>query len=111
MSKAPRKLTLTRETLLPLQNNELTEVHGGTSPVVSVAARVAFIATVRFCPAVSAFTANQAQHSFPAVGAAKKIGAAIANDPKVQKVANVLAHDDTVGVAKKVGGWIEHNIF
>jgi hypothetical protein len=32
MSKPPRKLILTRETLAPMQDRELNDVNGGTSP-------------------------------------------------------------------------------
>jgi hypothetical protein len=49
MSKAPRKLTLTRETIAPLHNNELDAVNGGTSPAtpaISAASRATFVASV-----------------------------------------------------------------
>jgi len=86
MNKAPRKLTLNRETLASLQNNELTAINGGTSPAtpaVSVASRATFVASVRFCSAVSAFTVNQAQHGF-----------------------TIVPH--VVDTAKKVSGWVKH---
>jgi hypothetical protein len=53
MSKAPRKLTLTRETLVPLQNHDLDAVNGGTSPLASMVVRSAVQASVRVCSAVS----------------------------------------------------------
>jgi hypothetical protein len=75
MSKAPRKLTLTRETLLPLQNNELTAINGGTSPspatpAISAVSRVSFMASIRACYQVSAVTVQQAAASFGGVKAA-----------------------------------------
>jgi hypothetical protein len=62
-------LTLTRETLMPLQTTELGAINGGTSPVVVTVvgeegAAASFAASVRFCSAVPGFTLNQAQHSF-----------------------------------------------
>jgi hypothetical protein len=63
MSKESRKLTLNRETLTSLQSNELDGVQGGTSPAISTVS----IASMRFCSAVSAFTVQQAQHSFTGV--------------------------------------------
>src|SRR5262245_11069618 len=74
MSKAPRKLTLTRETLLPLQNNELTAINGGTATPVTavteatpeisaVSARVSLAASIRACAAsrgVTQMTLGQA---------------------------------------------------
>ena len=64
MSKAPRKLTLTRETLLPLQNHELATVHGGTATAVS---RVTFMASIRACRIISAATVAGAQAGFTVV--------------------------------------------
>jgi hypothetical protein len=88
MNKAPRKLTLTRETLAPLQTSELTAVNGGTSPAtpaISVASRATFIASVRFCSAVSAFSVNQAQQGFTgvqrAVETAKKVTGRLLQPP------------------------------
>jgi hypothetical protein len=83
MNKAPRKLTLTRETLVPLQNHELHDVNGGTSPAISIASRATFMASVRFCSVVSGITVRQAEQGFTSV----------------QKVVNT---------AKKVGGWVKH---
>ena len=87
MSKAPRKLTLNRETLVSLQNTELDQVNGGTSPAtpaISVASRASFIASVRFCSQVSAISLQQAERSFTGVKKA-------------------------VDTAKKVSGWIKHS--
>ena len=96
MSKAPRKLTLTRETLLPLQNNELTAINGGTATVVieatpaisAVSARVSLMASIRACAAtraVSAVTVGQAAASFGGVKAvvqtAKKVTHAFLQPP------------------------------
>ena len=76
MSKAPRKLTLTRETLLPLQNHELTTVHGGTATAVS---RATFMASVRACQLVSRISLAGAQAGFTvvpkAIDTAKKVTA------------------------------------
>ena len=77
MKNEARKLTLTRETLLPLQRTELGEVNGGVSPTVSVAVS----ASIRFCaaasrvvsavsPAVSNSVANSTK---PWVNSAKKV--------------------------------------
>ena len=85
MSKAPRKLTLTRETLLPLQNNELTAINGGTSPAISAVSRVTFMASIRACYQVSAVTVQQAAASFggvkAAVQTAKKVTHAFLQPP------------------------------
>ena len=74
MNKAPRKLTLTRETLLPLQNNELTAVNGGTATAVS---RVTFMASIRACRLISAASMAGAQAGFTvvpkAINTAKKV--------------------------------------
>ncbi len=78
MRNASRKLNLNRETLVSLQVGELAEVNGGTSPAISVAARAGLVASARFCPAIGAFTVNQAQHGFTIVpgviNTAKKVG-------------------------------------
>ena len=51
MKKPNRKLILSRETLMPLQTDELLDVNGGTiSAVVASAARV----SIRACAAASA---------------------------------------------------------
>ncbi|HEY6178329.1 MAG TPA: hypothetical protein VIX73_27930 [Kofleriaceae bacterium] len=75
MSKAPRKLTLTRETLLPLQNHELAAVHGGTATAVS---RVTIRVSVRACQLVSRISLAGAQAGFTVVpkvvNTAKKVG-------------------------------------
>lgn len=64
MSKAPRKLTLTRETLLPLQNHELAAVHGGTATAVS---RIAYTASIRACQLISRISLAGAQAGFTVV--------------------------------------------
>jgi hypothetical protein len=80
MSKPPRKLTLTRETLLPLNNAELSGINGGTSPAISVSIRVTVAVTAAACLPVSNATLMQAQQSFGgvynAVDTAKKAGKA-----------------------------------
>ncbi|TMQ08672.1 MAG: hypothetical protein E6J90_39720 [Deltaproteobacteria bacterium] len=89
MSKAPRKLTLTRETLLPLQNSELAAINGGTAtPAVFIATRVSvvasragIVASARFCSGISAVTLNTAAHGFTVVpgviNTAKKVSGAL----------------------------------
>ena len=59
MIKSSRKLSLNRETVIPLQPTELHDVNGGTSPVVPYV----FTASVRFCAAVSAAALGSAQRS------------------------------------------------
>lgn len=88
MNKAPRKLSLNRETLVSLQNNELDQVNGGTSPAspaISAASRATFVASVRFCSQISAISLQQAERSFTGV----------------QKA---------VDTAKKVSGWIKNHL-
>ena len=67
MSKAPRKLTLSRETLLPLQNHELTAVHGGTATAVTAVSRATFMASIRACQLVSRISLAGAQAGFTVV--------------------------------------------
>jgi hypothetical protein len=85
MSKALRKLTLSRETLLPLHDSDLTAINGGTSPVISAATRVTFRVSIRACQAVSAFTVRQAETSFTgikkSVQTAKKVSGALLRPP------------------------------
>ena len=76
MSKAPRKLTLTRETLLPLQNHELATVHGGTATAIS---RATYVASIRACQLISRISLAGAQAGFTvvpkAINTAKKVTA------------------------------------
>jgi hypothetical protein len=53
MKKDTRKLNLNRETIMPLQSDELTEVNGGTSPATTVTVSSAP------CIAASIVTASQ----------------------------------------------------
>ena len=54
MKNEARKLTLTRETLLPLQDHELGAVNGGTTPASPATGLITL--SFRFCVAASAAT-------------------------------------------------------
>ena len=49
MKKASRKLNLSRETLMPMQSDELEGVNGGATPTVSVAISAASRASSKAC--------------------------------------------------------------
>jgi hypothetical protein len=53
------KLSINRQTVMPLQPTELGEINGGTSP----AGPAIFMASVRFCAAVSGAMLGSAQRS------------------------------------------------
>ena len=55
MNNKTKKLTLSRETLLPLVNGELADVQGGATPVAASAA-----VTLRVCVPASRATCGQA---------------------------------------------------
>ena len=54
-----KKLSLNTETVMRLEAANLDDVHGGITPV----AAPAFVASVRFCSAVSAAALGSAQRS------------------------------------------------
>ena len=61
MSK-PTKLTLKRETIRNLGDDDMGAVNGGTSPAVPAVT----LASARFCIPVAVWTVNQGQQGFPA---------------------------------------------
>ena len=49
MKKESRKLNLNRETLMPMQSEELDGVNGGSTPAISVAVSAASRASSKAC--------------------------------------------------------------
>ena len=54
MKKESRKLNLNRETLMPMQSDELDGVNGGSTPAISVAVSAASRASSQACIKASA---------------------------------------------------------
>jgi hypothetical protein len=69
MKKASRKLNLNRETLIPLQPDELGNVNGGTSPATTITTSSA--PCIETVSVVSASIASAVSRYFQSRGCAK----------------------------------------